>query len=491
MKKFFTILLLFAGAQLFSQTGGVRIGPTPGPPAPSAALDISYTNKGFLMPRLTQQQQDAIEAPEAGLMVYNTTTSCFDFYTGTAWQPGMCACTAPPSAPGSIMGLSVYCAYQTNVRYTVTPVASTTAYVWTIPYDATFVSGQGTNSIVLNLGSVSDNITVYGINGCGTSGTSTLAISSVSSPPDNPTAISGVTYAANNQAGVTYGIAPAANTAFYNWTVPSGATIASGAGTNAITVNFGNTSGNICVTDSNGCGNSTTTCTAVSLSDICPTHGTVNFGYAAAVQTLVVPSCISSVTIDAYGAQGGTNTGYFDNEGGLGGHNQATFDVIPGSTLYIYVGNQPIGNAAGFNGGGPGAGIGTGGGGASDVRMGGNDLDSRIIVAGGGGGVPAQWSGTGGDGGGTDGLNPTGGAGGTGGGFNGQGATQSAGGAGESFYRQLGTAGGGGGGGYYGGGGGDAGPGGGGSGYVTATGSSNVTYTSGVQTGNGHVVITW
>ena len=60
------------------------------------------------------------------------------------------------------------------------------------------------------------------------------------------------------------------------------------------------------------------------------------------------------------------------------------------------MGNHPYGNCAfvpgGWNGGGANrsAGNGTPGGGASDIRVGGNALANRIIVAGGGGGC--GWS---------------------------------------------------------------------------------------------------
>lgn len=63
-------------------TGNVGIGTTT--PANSAALEVSGTSKGFLPPRVTQPQRDAI-TPVAGLMVYNTTTNKPNFYNGTEW----------------------------------------------------------------------------------------------------------------------------------------------------------------------------------------------------------------------------------------------------------------------------------------------------------------------------------------------------------------------------------------------------------------------
>jgi hypothetical protein len=56
--------------------------------------------------------------------------------------------------------------------------------------------------------------------------------------------------------GVAYNVPAAAGANTYAWTLPAGASIASGLGTNAITVNFGPTynGGNICVTGTSSCG---------------------------------------------------------------------------------------------------------------------------------------------------------------------------------------------------------------------------------------------
>jgi hypothetical protein len=94
-------------------------------------------------------------------------------------------------------------------------------------------------------------------------------------------------------------------------------------------------------------------------------------------QQFVTPAGVRSVTIDAFGAQGGGG-------GGLGGHARGTFTVAPSTVLYIRVGGSPAdGVGGGFNGGGAGS---PSGGGASDVRIGGDTLANRVVVAGGGGG---------------------------------------------------------------------------------------------------------
>ena len=53
-------------------------------PEDSAQLQVDSTTKGFLPPRMTSTQRDAIEAI-AGLMIYNTTDNNLNYYNGTSW----------------------------------------------------------------------------------------------------------------------------------------------------------------------------------------------------------------------------------------------------------------------------------------------------------------------------------------------------------------------------------------------------------------------
>lgn len=63
--------------------GSVGIG-TSSPDA-SAVLDLTSITQGFLPPRLTTLQRDAIASPATGLFIYNTDTSGDQFYDGTQW----------------------------------------------------------------------------------------------------------------------------------------------------------------------------------------------------------------------------------------------------------------------------------------------------------------------------------------------------------------------------------------------------------------------
>ena len=77
---FATCLLLLATTQLQAQVG---IGTST--PAASAKLEISSTTQGFLPPRMTTAQRDAISSPATGLTIYNTTLKSVEVYNGTAW----------------------------------------------------------------------------------------------------------------------------------------------------------------------------------------------------------------------------------------------------------------------------------------------------------------------------------------------------------------------------------------------------------------------
>ncbi|MCG8577660.1 MAG: T9SS type A sorting domain-containing protein [Flavobacteriales bacterium] len=231
------------------------------------------------------------------------------------------------------------------------------------------------------------------------------------------------------------------------------------------------------------------------------------FDYTGSMQVYVVPAGVSSILIEAYGAQGGTA------EGGEGGFASGELTVTPGESLYIFVGGQGntinVGSGAsdgGWNGGGAGgSGIsGASGGGASDVRQGGTDLEDRVIVAGGGGGMDFDGSSNtpGGDGGGligedgagsgtsaTGGTQTVGGSGGTSSGYTGNPGTLGIGGATVLYSGSTYEYGGGGGGGYYGGASGHPwGSGAGGSSYIG--GVTSATTTIGGKTGNGQIIIT-
>jgi len=56
---------------------------------PKAALEVVSTNTGVLFPLLTAAEQRAIDSTDlqTGLLLYNSDAACYQFYTGSVWQP--------------------------------------------------------------------------------------------------------------------------------------------------------------------------------------------------------------------------------------------------------------------------------------------------------------------------------------------------------------------------------------------------------------------
>ena len=238
------------------------------------------------------------------------------------------------------------------------------------------------------------------------------------------------------------------------------------------------------------------------------TPGSVTFNYNGttgsdgSTQQWVVPEGVTSAQFDVFGA-GAPNSDGAGRRGGKGGRTLSTVAVTPGSTVNITVGGTPDDTCltgqtlpGGFNGGGAGGSQSTcggfGGGGASDVRIGGNALANRAVIAGGGGGMcnGSLFTDHGGDGGGETGGTGTGPTGGAGGGQSGGGSGVLGQGSAGANAASGQLAGGGGGGGLYGGAGGGANPaangcsaGGGGSGFPAAD------STTGVHVGHGLVIV--
>ena len=79
------LTLLISITEVFAQTGGVGINQDGSPPHESAILDLSSTERGLLLPRLTTAQQNNISNPQAGLVIFNTECGVLNFYDGNDW----------------------------------------------------------------------------------------------------------------------------------------------------------------------------------------------------------------------------------------------------------------------------------------------------------------------------------------------------------------------------------------------------------------------
>ena len=92
MKNIYTLL----AAVLLTATTFAQIGINNENPDASAALDITSTTGGLLVPRMTETQRDAISPAATGLMIYQTDgTVGFYYYNGSSWVLMVDASTIP------------------------------------------------------------------------------------------------------------------------------------------------------------------------------------------------------------------------------------------------------------------------------------------------------------------------------------------------------------------------------------------------------------
>ena len=423
--------------------------------------------------------------------------------------------------PGAITGVAAP-GLGSSINYSLFAVAGATSYNWTAPAGATLLSGGGTNSVWYSFacGASNGNISVTVNNSCIVAGTAAnLAIAPASSSFIRT--LGPITETITGNSTRQYSVLQVGD-ATYTWSVPAGVTIVSGQGSPVVNINYtGTISDNIGVTASNSClSQSSSSNLAINLTS-CALFTANGTGPTGSLQTFTIPAGVTSITIEAYGAQGG-NTYSATLRGGKGAKMKGTFAVTPGDVLKILVGQQGTGSASvNYGGGGGGTFVATGtnnplivagGGGGANSPSALNGLDGQATISGGvssrgiSGGTDGK-GGSGGQGGGggggfyTDGAfginccyNPglsflNGGTGaswpvGTDNGFGGYGG----GGSGDGACCGLGGAGGG----YSGGGAGGTtcgqGINGGGGSYNAGTSQSN---TSGVHTGDGRVLITW
>ena len=212
--------------------------------------------------------------PTGATLTSNAGTSItvsFDTYTGSIGNIGVSASNACgtsdiqtlaitaetiPNIPGSIAGINNVCANTAGVIYQIGNVSGATGYTWGFPSDITSIMGQGTNRVTITFGGSSGNMSVTGDNACGSSQSRSSFITVQSQPPAEPSAISGKMSVCSGTAGVLYSTSEIFGSTIYTWTVPTGAIITSGSGTDSITVTLGSASGNISVSTGNVCGNS-------------------------------------------------------------------------------------------------------------------------------------------------------------------------------------------------------------------------------------------
>jgi uncharacterized protein (TIGR02145 family) len=164
-----------------------------------------------------------------------------------------------PANAGGISGSLAICTPGYGMNYYISPVPGADSYIWSLPAGAIITSGAGTTSITadFNQSVASGTISVYGhSNYCGDGALSSQDLAINPSVPA-PGEISGTAIICQGPVPVDYSIDALQYTSSYDWTVPTGVVINSGAGTSHITCIFTSSavSGNITVRGfNNDCG---------------------------------------------------------------------------------------------------------------------------------------------------------------------------------------------------------------------------------------------
>jgi len=173
------------GLNISYSAGKVGIGTST--PAQSATLEVSSTNSGVLLPRLTFDQRNAIEAPAEGLMVFclncGTNGSLSVFSNGTWRTFTECDVPATSSVPNTISPGQIIWNWE--------EVPGASGYKWSKSTGYGTTLDMGTETSKTETGIVCDSTYtryVWVYNGCGISVPVTLSQPILNVEPDSPVA---------------------------------------------------------------------------------------------------------------------------------------------------------------------------------------------------------------------------------------------------------------------------------------------------------------
>lgn len=300
-----------ANIQLNASGTGVTSWSWNGPGFTSAQQNVSLTN---------------VQAANSGAYIVTGTNAC-----GSASDTIDVLVNTVPLTPSTIIGSLTKCGNDT-ATYSVTPITNATSYTWTISSGGTITSGQGTNAIVVSWTTAgSYTVSVIASNNCGGSTASSINVTVNAPAPVMSSIVVGDTSVCP---GVfPYSISNIPNATSYTWTVNGGGTIASGQGTNAVTVNW-STAGvhTVSVTASNTCGSSSAASLNVNV-HASPTPATVTVD---AIGNTICEG--TTATITATNSVGGIITyNFYDAATGGNFVGTSPLTVSPANTTVYYL----------------------------------------------------------------------------------------------------------------------------------------------------------
>ena len=186
-------------------------------------------------------------------VIYTSPAGC------TAAAPGTVAVTVNVAPTPHINGINSMCVNSGYYDYTTESGSGITGYVWTVSSGGTITAGQGTADLQVVWNTPGAQFVTVNYNnsfGCPAQVPTVFNVT-VNGLPGAAGSITGTSAVCLGSMGVAYSVSPVTNAIDYVWTLPAGATIATGAGTNSITVDFSFSAvaGDITVYGNSLCGN--------------------------------------------------------------------------------------------------------------------------------------------------------------------------------------------------------------------------------------------
>ena len=179
---FFLVLCLIAGINALAQ---VSVNTDNSQPDASAGLDVKFSDKGFLMPRMTFEQRNASPSPAEGLMVFCTNcgaNGAMSIFSNGAWRTFSPCITPAPTATANAVSPG-----QIIWRWNLPSGASGARWNTANNFDVAQDMGAATSKTETGISCGTANTRyVWAYNECGNSAPATLSQTISAAAPSTP-----------------------------------------------------------------------------------------------------------------------------------------------------------------------------------------------------------------------------------------------------------------------------------------------------------------
>ncbi|NTV82884.1 MAG: hypothetical protein HGA23_01110 [Bacteroidales bacterium] len=177
------ILVMLYFNSLYSQ---VAINSDGAAPDASSGLDVNYTNRGVLIPRMTMGQRDAIPSAADGLMVFCTncgSEGSLSIHSNGTWKTfSSCSCIAPTSDENHVLAPG-------QITWTWKSVENVSGYKWNTVNDYNTAEDTGSDTSSVESGLSCDTVYnryIWAYNSCSASSGTLLTQAISGIYPDSP-----------------------------------------------------------------------------------------------------------------------------------------------------------------------------------------------------------------------------------------------------------------------------------------------------------------